>query len=128
MVLRSWCALPEYIDLADSFRNSGNNLLNINLKLYVMKKRKIKNLLLVKSSVANLNGVKHQIKGGNSFDLPCGFTDFPEQCDPEFTQNRSACNPTVCNCTTPTNRGCNTNDTCFSFPPVCNSIDEPCFG
>lgn len=122
MVLRSWCALPEYIDLADSFRNSGNNLLNINLKLYVMKKRKIKNLLLVKSSVANLNGVKHQIKGGNSFDLPCGFTDFPEQCDPDFTQNRFTCN----NCTTPPpTQGCNTIN-CDTFRPICNSIDVPC--
>ncbi|WP_340065967.1 hypothetical protein [Ascidiimonas aurantiaca] len=90
-----------------------------------MKKRKIKNLSLVKSSVASLNGEKHQLKGGNSFDLPCGFTDFPEQCDPDFTRNRTQCH----NCTiVPTNRGCNTNDTCFTFPPVCNSIDVPCIG
>ena len=73
-----------------------------------MKKRKIKNLLLVKSSVANLNGAKHQLKGGNSVDFICLETQFPTQCDPEFTQNRFTC------------RGCDT------FPPVCNSIDVPC--
>lgn len=92
-----------------------------------MKKRKIKNLFLVKSSVANLNSTKHGIKGGeNSAVIRCAETAFPEQCDPNFTQVNTQCGA---NCTTaPTNQGCNTNNTCLSFPLVCDTLDRLCIG
>ena len=58
-----------------------------------MKKRKIKSLMLVKSSIANLNTVKHGIKGGNSFDVLCNHTDFLSDCNPGECPNTYRCPP-----------------------------------
>ncbi|WP_340065965.1 hypothetical protein [Ascidiimonas aurantiaca] len=70
-----------------------------------MKKRKIKSLMLVKASVANLNSAKHEVKGGNSFDVLCNHTDFLSDCNPEECPGSYTCPPPPTQgCT---NTGCN---------------------
>lgn len=51
--------------------------------------------MLVKSSIANLNTVKHGIKGGNSFDVLCNHTDFLSDCIPDCPSREGCAPPTA---------------------------------